>query len=162
MQGDLIKLLSRRNAGKKDIIRIITKFGRPLIVSTDVSPAPKSVEKISSSIGSMLFVPDKSLSAAEKHDIVKKFKRQCRKSDIEIKVKDRHERDALASAIKAWKSSKSLLRKVNNALKKSSMENVFDDVVSMLIKEESENITNAIRLVEKKRVKHEKTKKIHN
>lgn len=138
--------------GKSEIIRRVTKFGKPLIVTVDVAPAPRNVERISSSMGGVLFLLEKSMSNKEKNDIVKVFKRKYKnESGIELKIGNRHERDALAASVKAWKGNNYLLRKVNNALRRRGLERIFDNVVGILIKGESENITNAISEVLKGR-----------
>jgi len=134
-----------------------------LIVAVDVVPAPKNVERIASSMGSVLFVSKKSMSRKEKNNIVKQFRRKYKKAhDTELKIKGKHERDALAAAVKAWKGHSFLLRKVENALRRKDLEKIFDDVVQILIKNESENITNAINEILKKKRKrklHVKKKK---
>lgn len=152
LHGQLIHLSSKRNIGKSEIIRKVTKFGKPLIVTVDVVPAPKSVKRIASSMGSVLFLLEKSMLNKEKNDIVKRFKRKYKKeSGIELKIGDRHERDALAASVKAWKGNNYLLRKVKNALHRRGLERIFDNVVEILVKGESENITNAINGVLKGR-----------
>lgn len=145
MHGSLLHLSSKRNIGKSEVVRSIAKFGKPIIIAVDVVPAPKNVERIASSMGSVMFVSEKSMSNKEKQDIVKRFKRKYKKKHgIELKVEGKHERDALAAAVKAWKSSSYLLRKIDNALQRNGLEKLFDEVVEVLIKGRSENITNAI------------------
>jgi len=152
LHGNLIHLSSKRSIGKSEIIRHTTKFGKPLIVAVDVTPAPRNVEKIASSMGCALFTSEKSMSIKEKNDIVKRFRRAYKKAHgIELKIEGKHERDALAAAVKAWKSNKYLLRKVDNALRRRGLEKIFDSVVETLIKRESENITNAINEILKRR-----------
>jgi len=148
MHGNLIHLSSRRNIGKSEIVRKVVEFGKPLIVAVDVVPAPKNVERVASSMGSVLFLAERSMSNKEKSDIVKRFMKKYKKlTGIELKIEDKHERDALAAAVKALKSNNSLLQKVDTALSRSGLENMFDDVVEILIKGKSENITNAIKKV---------------
>lgn len=163
LHGNLVHLSSRRSIGKSEIIRHTSKLGKPLIVAVDVVPAPKNVERIASSMGSVLFVSKKSMSSKEKNDIVKRFRRKYKKThDIELKIKGKHERDALAAAVKAWKSNSFLFRKIDNALRRKGLEKIFDDVVRILIKNESENITNAINEIlrkKRKRKLHVKKKK---
>ena len=92
------------------------------------------------------------MSNKEKNDIVKQFKRKYKKeSGIELKIGDRHERDALAASVKAWKGNNYLLRKVENALHKRGLERIFDNVFEIIVKGESENITNAVNEVLKGR-----------
>ncbi len=152
MHGNVVHISSKRSISKNGIIRGVSKFGRPLVVAVDVEPPPKNIEKIASAVGSVLFVPEKSMSVKEKSSIVKQFvKKYEKETGIRIRFKSRHERDALAAAVKAWKSNSYLIRKVDNALKREGLENIFDKVVSLILKEESENITNAINKILKRK-----------
>lgn len=145
MHGSVIHISSRRGISKSGVIRAISKFGRPLIVAVDVNPAPKKIEKIASSMGAVLFIPEKSLSTKEKSSIIKVFLKEYEKlSGIRLKFKSRHEKDALAAALKALKTNRQLVRKIDNALRKEGLEGIFDAVMRLIVKEESENITNAI------------------
>ena len=156
---NLIHLSSKRNIGRSEAIRTITKYGKPLIVAVDVTPAPKNAESIASSMGSLLYLSEKSMSVDEKNDIVKRFRKNYReKRGEELKVGDKHERDALAASVKAWKGNSYLLRKVDNALRRQGLESIFDDVTEILLKRESENITNAVREVLKGNEKKVRTK----
>jgi len=151
LHGKLVHLSSKRNMGKSEIISKIIKFGQPLIVTVDVSPTPKNVYKIAASMGSVLFVPEKSMSNIEKHKFVKAFKKKYKKENgVELKTGDKHERDALAAAIKAWKGNAHTFNKIEDTLKKKNLESVLDEVVSLLIKEESDNLSNAIKKILKK------------
>jgi len=142
-RGDILSLRSKRDIKRNEVIREITSFGRPIIVASDVFPAPKSVEKISSFLGSKLFCPEKSLSLEEKSELAENF------SD---RIKNYHERDALSAGLKAWRNYKNLFDKVENTLKILGLQELFEDVVLKLLKEESDNIDNALeRVLEKRR-----------
>lgn len=152
MHGNVIHISSRRSISKSGVIRAISKFGKPLLIAVDVQPAPRNIEKIASSMGAVLFSPEKSLSTKDKRETVGSFVRKYEKfSGIRLKFKSRHEKDALAAALKALKSSRQLIRKVDNALQKEGLGDIFDEVVRLIVKEESENITNAINEILKRR-----------
>jgi len=154
MRGDVIHISSRRGISTSSVIKTMTKFGKPLIIAVDVNPAPKNIERMSRSIGSVLFLPKTSMPTKDKSNIVKEFvKNYEKKFGIEIRFKSRHEKDALAAALKAWRNNRCLIRKVDNALRKEGLEDMFDEVVQMILKEESENITNAINALLKKKEK---------
>ena len=38
LYGNVVKVCSKRNMGKNEIIRTITNFGHPLIITSDVNP----------------------------------------------------------------------------------------------------------------------------
>jgi len=133
--GNLISTCSKRGMKRSDIIHYIMKFGRPLIIASDVTPAPKSVEKIARSFGSRLYYPKFSLLIIEKFSVVRNY------SDAAY---DEHQRDALAAALKAWKKYRSMLIRVDHALIRMNKSEMFEDVVKKMLKDNSANITNAL------------------
>lgn len=117
------------------MIKKITKFGRPLIVASDVNPLPQSVERLASSVGSRVYYPEESLQISEKIELVREH---------EIKIKNHHERDALAAAIKAYKSYRSLFLKIEQTLNEINSPEFFGDVAKKIVKEDVENIMGAV------------------
>lgn len=103
LNGNLIKLISIRNAGKSEIIRQILNLGTPSIISTDKKPCPHLVLKISSSFNVKVFVPDKELHQSEKNRIIK---------ENNIKVENNHERDAFCAAYKTYYEFDNRLRQI--------------------------------------------------
>lgn len=136
--GNLLLVASRRDIKRNDIIKFISKFGRPLIVATDRNPPPKSVEKIASIMGSKIYVPEESLSVSEKLELTKDFTKR---------VRNDHELDALSASIKAWKNYRDLFSKINYTLQELGLSEIFEEVVLKLLKEESGNIDDAINKV---------------
>ncbi len=105
LKGNLIKLISIRNAGKAEAIKQILKIGTPSVIATDKKPCPDSVLKISSSFNIRLFVPEKEFSQYEKNKIIK---------ENNIKVENDHERDAYSAAYKAYYEFDNRLRQIDN------------------------------------------------
>jgi len=145
MHGNIVSLMSKRDIPKSVLIKMISEFGRPLIISTDKNPLPRSVGKLASKLGIKPFCPEMSLSHTEKEELIK---------EIEVKTKNRHEADALAASIKAWKSYRELFIKVDNTLKQMGLTELFDTVLKKLLRKESYNIKEAINgaLVEKYKI----------
>lgn len=135
VHGNLLAIISERELGRNEVIKLITKFGRPLIIATDKNPLPRSIEKIASALGSKVYFPETSLSVVEKQELTKEFK------DF---IKDDHELDALAACIKSWKKYRELFIKVENTLKNLGLLEIFEDVITRLLREDSENINKAI------------------
>ncbi len=96
-KGNLMLVTSRKNAKRNEVVNLISNFGKPIIISTDRNPAPKYVEKLASSFGAKIFCPEKHITLAQKKNLTKKFLDE---------VKNSHEKDSLAAAVKAWKSYK--------------------------------------------------------
>lgn len=92
LQGELIDLISARAMSPSDAIEWIAARGKPLLVATDVFPAPGAVEKVKRSFNSILFSPGSDLAAEEKIALAKEFG-----------YRNDHERDALAAASSAFK-----------------------------------------------------------
>ena len=134
--GNIVSLISKRDVGKSDIIKMISKFGRPIIISTDKNPLPKSVEKLASLMGTKVVYPEMSMTHLEKDELLK---------SMDIKVKNRHEADALAASIKAWKKHRRLFTKVDNTLRDIGMTELFDIVLQKLLRKESYTIHDAVR-----------------
>ena len=143
-RGNIVSLISKRDVRRSDVIKMISKFGRPILISTDKNPLPRSVRKLASLLGTKVVYPEMSMSHLEKDELLK---------SMDIKVKNRHEADALAASIKAWKKHRELFTKVDNALRDIGMTELFDDVLQKLLRKESYSINNAVReaMIEKYR-----------
>ena len=99
---------------------------------------PNFVEKIASSLGAKIFKPETDLQSRHKSRLVKKF---LKKRDIEINNK--HENDALISAILAYKSIKPLLNKIEN-----KYSDLNTDEIKNLVLKQNINIKQAISLLD--------------
>ncbi|MEM5810925.1 MAG: DUF460 domain-containing protein [Candidatus Aenigmatarchaeota archaeon] len=134
--GNILDIYSKRDMSRAEIINHILKFGKPVVMSSDVKIVPSSVEKVATKLGCILYSPDASLSLNEKRELTKE--------NYHI-LKNDHEVDALAAAIKAWKYYRTLFSKVNNILKKFNKQEIFADVMLKVIKEGGPNIEDTIR-----------------
>jgi predicted RNase H-like nuclease (RuvC/YqgF family) len=76
--------------------------------------------------------------------------------DYEKEIKNHHERDALAAAIKAYKNYRSLFLKTEQILDEMNSPELFDDVIRKVVKDGRENIMDTIEeIVESKKVVEE-------
>ncbi|MFH1623050.1 MAG: DUF460 domain-containing protein [Candidatus Aenigmatarchaeota archaeon] len=153
LNGSLLHFSSRRDESRSETIREVMRHGDPFIIAVDVHPAPKTVEKIASSLGALMWVPRRSMTNAEKSKTIKAFKKEYRKATAgrELKLEDKHEKDALAAALRAFKTNRTFFIKVRDALRKHHAEPLLDEIVPMLMKDESENIANAVRAISKRK-----------
>ena len=138
LYGTPLVTFTLRTPSKSKIIRSILEFGKPLIVACDVNPLPRIIRKVASALGARSFYPETSLTDSEKSKLVRKF---------EGMVKDSHQKDSLAAALKAYKSYSELFSKVRNELKRIGKEEVYEKVISLLLTKKGENIKGAIRVV---------------
>lgn len=108
------------------------------MIASDVSPAPKFVGKIASSLGSKLFYPEFSMSRKEKEKII---------DDYEEEIKNAHEKDALAAGLKAFKNYHQLILKV----KEAAGDNFEDALRNVIINEKTENISDVVKKIAQKK-----------
>ncbi|RLE49460.1 MAG: hypothetical protein DRJ31_04830 [Candidatus Methanomethylicota archaeon] len=105
LDGEPLAITSGRGISRGYISRFIASYGRPVIVASDVNPPPDIVTKLSVAHDAVLYAPPKSLSTAEKQQLVHELTSKWK----DISVKDTHQRDALAAALKAYQAYKSKL-----------------------------------------------------
>ncbi len=123
LYGNLIDVGSLR--GKlDDIVRKVSENGKAIIVGTDVNRVPKFIGKFSAKMNSKIISPNNNLLHIQKKRVTKeylKFKN--------IKLKNKHEMDALASAIFAFKAYKKLFNKIDNEIKNEEISNKVKELV---------------------------------
>jgi len=151
LHGELIHMSSRRDENKTKLAREILDHGSPMLIAVDVHPAPHTVEKIASSLGAMMWVPGRSMAVAEKNKLIRIFKKEYKDSSSggrgELKLEDKHERDALAAALRAFKTQRTFFIKIEDSLRKDKAEALFDYVVPMLMAGQAENVAGAVRML---------------
>ncbi|NJE76707.1 DUF460 domain-containing protein [Thermococcus sp. ES12] len=124
LSGRIVALHSQRNMPVGEVFRFISEIGHPVIVATDVKPAPGFVEKIARSFKASLFVPRESLRVEEKNELLR---------NLGISVDDDHQRDALAAAYKAYLRLKPKLEHVEARLREAGLSRKADEVKALVI-----------------------------
>jgi predicted RNase H-like nuclease (RuvC/YqgF family) len=137
-KGNLLDLTSRREATKSFVIKHISKFGKPVVLASDVNPPPKAIEKIASSLGSKVFYPRSSMSNAEKKRLV---------GDFEDEIGNAHEKDALAAGLRAFRNYHGLLLKIEEVLESMGHKELFDEVVVSMLRRRNENIVDVTKKI---------------
>lgn len=92
LEGDLVRLHSSRQMSMADVIAMLYSVGRPVVVASDVTPIPFSVEKIRRAFQATAHIPRQEISVETKYELAGRFS-----------YGNDHERDALTAAIEAWK-----------------------------------------------------------
>jgi hypothetical protein len=144
VRGNVLNLTSIREARRSDLIKHILEFGKPLIIATDVNPLPKMIEKMAAAMGSKAFYPEVSLTNVEKERMVE---------DFDEYVEDNHQKDALAAGLKAFKNYHELFLKIEETLTKQKKEELFEEVVKEIFKDETKNIIEVVETVSKRKKK---------
>ena len=124
LNGRIVALHSERNMPVGEVFRFVSEIGHPVIVATDVSPAPGFVEKIARSFKAQLFVPRESLRVEEKNELLR---------NLGISVDDDHQRDALAAAYKAYLRLKPKLEHVDAKLREVGLTKKAEEVKALVI-----------------------------
>ncbi len=91
LRGNVINVESGKNLSFSEIMYEIQDHGEPVIVATDKAQPPEMVKRIAGLTNARLYSPPEDLSHQEKLELVKKYS-----------LKNQHEKDALAAALKAY------------------------------------------------------------
>ncbi len=110
LDGRILHVTSIRAADRGSVVELISRYGKPVIVAVDVSEVPDSVRKLATQLGANIYTPPHDLSSIEKRDLIERFAG-------EVKLRDSHERDALAAAYKAYLSLREKLEDVEEKLR---------------------------------------------
>lgn len=139
LNGQILTTYSERNMAISDVIKFISEIGHPIIISTDVNPAPGLVEKIARSFKALLFVPRESLKVEEKNELLR---------NLGVTVEDDHQRDALTAAYKAYLRLKPKLDHVDAKLRELEIEGKGEEIKALVV--QGYNLGEAILKVKEK------------
>lgn len=131
LDGELLFALSRRNLDRGEAISIILERGVPVMVATDVTPAPDYAKKLAASLGVPLYEPKTSLSVEEKRSLVEEY---IAKYPGLAKKLDTHSRDALAAALTALRHHEQKLRQVESYLAKLGIDLDLESVKANVLR----------------------------
>ena len=105
LEGNLVHLSSGRQRSMADIVETLYQAGKPLVVASDVSVMPFSVERVRRAFSAVPYTPREDRTGEEKMALTEGFP-----------YANLHERDALAAALDAYRSYRkkfqSILRRV--------------------------------------------------
>ncbi len=140
VNSSFYQVFSRRGVSLSDICQYLSGMGEPVIISTDVRKPPELVKKVASAFDATIYKPGRNMTASEKRAITKG-----------MDYDNNHERDALASALRARKSFASTFRKIDSVLKRRGLykNNIRGRVKELIVKKKVCNIEKAIERVVK-------------
>ena len=133
---------------------MIIRYGKPILVATDVNPPPKLVVKVAKMFNSRIFVPEKSINLEEKKILMDKF---CR-NNPGVKIRNSHERDALIAMLKAVDNLKTLFLKAEAKVREKGVSVNMSELKELLIMGFS--IEDAIKCLTKKEEEVEEIKEV--
>ena len=103
---------SDKGISRSGLAGFISGFGTPVIVAGDTNPLPRSVQKLASLFSAKPVSPEETLSRKDKHELTRLLK-----AEINRTWSNRHERDALASALHAWGRVRNLMGRVEKKVR---------------------------------------------
>ncbi|MDK2464560.1 MAG: DUF460 domain-containing protein [Candidatus Korarchaeota archaeon] len=112
LYGRILGLETLRRASRSEAIETLAQYGRPVLITTDVSPPPKNVVKIAQAFGARLVALNEHMKIEDKIKIVREFEERQG-----ISVGSSHERDALAPLIKVYQRMRTLFEKAEGHLR---------------------------------------------
>lgn len=118
LNGNLLFLGSFKEITKSEIINIIMKFGRAILIATDVENSPKAVKKLATTLNSKIFAPKNDISVSYKNELVNNFLKSSgdflseNTANISNVSVDAHKRDSLSAAILAYKNYENKLNQL--------------------------------------------------
>ncbi|MCH8906986.1 MAG: DUF460 domain-containing protein, partial [Candidatus Heimdallarchaeota archaeon] len=122
LKGKIIRVFSRKNLSKGAIVTEITNYGIPVLVCSDVNPAPNLVSKLAATYNAQTFSPEFQLKRDDKKNITK--------AAYTFKRIDTHERDALAAVLYALKKYEKAFRMIDST---EILSNLTSDLAKGLV-----------------------------
>ncbi|MBT8508232.1 hypothetical protein AZH53_07425 [Methanomicrobiaceae archaeon CYW5] len=101
LDGELVCQTSSRQMAMPDVIEALYTSGKPLVVATDVSPMPASVERIRRAFAAVAYTPKGDISVEEKKALCEGYP-----------FHNDHERDSLAAAVAAYRHYQGKFRNI--------------------------------------------------
>ncbi|MDO5852090.1 MAG: DUF460 domain-containing protein [Methanobacteriaceae archaeon] len=114
LDGEILTTESHKNISKSEIIDLIMKYGKPVIVSTDVKNPPFMAKNIASTFNALLKTPKHDMMIDYKIQIVNEY---ITKINSQKTIQDDHQRDSLSAAIHTYKQYKTKFNTVEYKIK---------------------------------------------
>ncbi len=128
ISGNVVALRSSRGLSRGDVIRYIVEFGKPVLLAADVFPAPSFIEKLSTTLQTQLFTPDKLMAVVEKRELAKSFT-----ADSQFRAGNAHQRDALAAVAKVFHAYSKKLELLNKRLQESEQHHSVSEATALVL-----------------------------
>ncbi|MEM1508749.1 MAG: DUF460 domain-containing protein [Thermofilaceae archaeon] len=145
LRGELKLLTSGRELSRGHVTRLLMAYGNPVILATDVVPAPVYVRKLGSMLNAVLITPSINLTAEEKRRLVNEYSET---KNVNVLVENSHQRDALAAAIYAFRKLSPKLNEARDKVRKLGLDIPEEEVEVLVAK--GLTIWDAIRNITRK------------
>jgi predicted RNase H-like nuclease (RuvC/YqgF family) len=126
--GELVALHSGKGMTRGEVIQYLVKFGTPVLIATDVNPAPTFVEKLSKSLNLCLFVPPRLLTAIEKRELASRFS-----AASQLRPTNSHQRDALSATAEVFQAFTRKLQQLHRRLEEDNQLKIFSQAAAWVL-----------------------------
>ncbi len=128
--GKLLALLSGKGMSRGEVIRSLIDIGSPVLIATDVTPAPSFVEKLSKTLKTQLFTPRRVLSVVEKRELASAFS-----APSGLKPSNSHQRDALAAVAAVFQAYERKLDLLQKRLLEIGRLQVAEEAATLILRD---------------------------
>ncbi len=144
LSGEILNVNSFKEASRAEITKHIIKYGRTVLVATDVHIPPKMVKKMAASLNSKIFFPYRDLAVSAKNELVDDYiHNQDQNRSIlryqdnhEIIPQNAHERDAFAAAVQGYKRYQKKMEQIEKRTQNLDLSpEMVDDIKILVINE---------------------------
>jgi hypothetical protein len=138
LNSEIVNMKSGRSFSLKKILGFISGECVPIMIASDVYPAPKLIEKVAAAFSARIYEPPENYSKRSKSKLVEPF---------ELSERERHKKDALAAAVSAYESNLPMIKRIRKRLDDEGISGMIDvgDVAMKIFSGECNNIHSAIR-----------------
>ncbi len=139
IDGNVVGLRSSKQLDLNSLISEIIKQGHPLLIGTDRKDLPSFVSKFGTRVGAKVVMPEEDMPVGYKKNLTNEHSKQ---------LKNEHQRDALASAIFAFKKYRPLIDKINLFVEKNNKISLRQDLINLVVKNDI-SLNYALEILEK-------------
>lgn len=139
LKGKILSVKSFKEISRSEIIKYIIDYGKAVIISTDVYPPPKMVKKLATTLNAKIHHPSKDMSIESKIELVESYLSEntsLERSKVvssQLVPQDAHQRDALAAAIRTYKSYQKKFEQIENRSIKINLNPEQIDLVKKMV-----------------------------
>ena len=159
LNGRVLDVESRRYYPRTSIIETIRAHGVPVLLATDVAKPSMLVKKLAAMMNVKIFTPERDLTKDEKEELIARYMENSG-NKFNITIRDTHQRDALAAALKAYYRFNPKFKQLEAKIKQLKLQEInLDEAKVQIIKGKSitEIILDLISDMLKRKSEKEKT-----
>ena len=132
LDGRLCLIKCGKGREKEAILEEILSNGGIKYVAFDRAKAPKEIKQISAILGAELCLPERNLPSKRKERLLKKFEKR---SGIKLDRLNKHEKDALSSALYCYSLLEKRIKKLTDKIPKVTQKEKYEYLKGKYISE---------------------------